>query len=85
VDLHHCKDPVNYHIFFKDHGLGVHNFTLKKGDAQPLFKTKFGTVTIRVTQLERKDNIVTTSVRAMNLSSVKCLHFLFKICCCLCC
>ena len=80
MELQHCQNPVRYHIFFRDHDLGVQNLTLEKGNEQPLFKSKLATVKIKVTQLERKDNIVTTTVSAMKLSSVKCLKkFAIKI------
>ena len=66
VDLHHCQEPVNYHLFFKQSGSSSYeNFTLKKGDEQKLYDSNAGSIKIKVTKLERTENIVTTSVSTM--------------------
>lgn len=60
IDLHHCDDPVHYHVYLNAPGK-VRNETLslKEGDEKELFK-KFK---IHVTELSRKGNVVTTTVK----------------------
>ena len=59
IDLHHCSDPVNYHVYLNAPKSNIHqNITLKQGDEKPLYQ-KFK---IHVTELSRKGNVVTTTV-----------------------
>ena len=68
MDLHHCKDPVNYHFLLKAPSKHLNkDLTLKQGDEQPLYSYQnklLGetTVQIKVVKLERTENIVTTTV-----------------------
>ena len=63
VDLHHCDEPVTYHLFFKASGSSPSkNLSLKQGDEQKLFERSGLSVKIEVTKLERTENVVTTSV-----------------------
>lgn len=60
IDLHHCSDPVNYHVLLNAPGKRIFkNITLKKGDDRVLFE-KFK---IHVTELSREGNQVTTTVK----------------------
>ena len=60
IDLHHCSDPVNYHVYLNAPQKDIHskNFSLKKGDDVELFKN----IKIHVTELSREGNQVTTTV-----------------------
>ena len=70
VDLHHCQHPVNYHVLFNAPEYQVFkNLTLKKGDEQTLYEHQYVTIKIKVTRLERTENIVTTSVSAISVSA----------------
>ena len=63
VDLHHCQHPVSYHVLFKYPAYGIHkSLNLTQGDDKTLYKHQPFTVNIKVTKLERKENIVTTTV-----------------------
>ncbi|XP_020606229.1 uncharacterized protein LOC110044984 isoform X3 [Orbicella faveolata] len=60
IDLHHCSEPVNYHVYLNAPGKHISkNITLKEGDEKELYQ-KFK---IHVTELSRKGNIVTTTVK----------------------
>ena len=59
IDLHHCTDPVNYHVYVNAPSKGISkNVTLKQGDDKELSKH----FKIHVTQLSRKGNQVTATV-----------------------
>lgn len=66
VDLRYCKDPVNYHVHFKDPGLNVdNNFNIGENDEKVLYEKRYIiTIKIKVTKLRRSQNTVATSVRA---------------------
>lgn len=67
VDLRYCEDPVNYYVHFKDQGFSVDkNLTIGEKGEQVLYKKhKFVMIKIKVTELRRIENKVTTSVRTM--------------------
>ena len=65
VDLHYCKDPVNYHVYLKDPRLKNRSFTIGENDKKVLFKKGTMTTKIKVTKLNRSGNTVITSVRTM--------------------
>ena len=60
IDLHHCTDPVNYHVYLNAPGKRIYNesITLKQGDDKELLKN----FKIHVTELSRKGNMVKTTV-----------------------
>ncbi|XP_015780790.1 PREDICTED: uncharacterized protein LOC107358714 [Acropora digitifera] len=64
VDLRYCEDPVNYYVHFKDQGFSVDkNLTIGEKGEQVLYKKhKFVMIKIKVTELRRIENKVTTSV-----------------------
>ncbi|XP_044172868.1 uncharacterized protein LOC122957054 isoform X2 [Acropora millepora] len=62
VDLHYCKDPVNYHVYLKDPRLKNRSFTIGENDKKVLFKKGMMTTKIKVTKLNRSGNTVITSV-----------------------
>lgn len=66
VDLQYCRHPVKYHVHFKDSNLNVdRNFTIEENHKQTLYRNSLGTVSIRVTELRRSRNTVTTSVEVL--------------------
>ena len=67
IDLHHCDDPVHYHVYLNAPGK-VRNETLslKEGDEKELFK-KFK---IHVKELSRKGNVVTTTVSCTSFNMI---------------
>ena len=63
VDLHHCQDPVYYHVLLKYPDFGISkNLNVTKGKPQTLYQHKVATVKIQVLKLERTNDIVTTTV-----------------------
>lgn len=59
IDLHHCTNPVNYHVLLKAPDQNIFkNITLQKGDERDLYET----FKLHVTELSRQGNIVTTTV-----------------------
>lgn len=63
IDLHHCDDPVTYHVLLNAPNKGIHkDLTLKKGDDQELGNWNSLTVKLNVMELSRQGNIVTTTV-----------------------
>ncbi|XP_073238646.1 uncharacterized protein [Porites lutea] len=64
VDLHHCQHPVAYHVLLKYPAFHISktSLNLTQGDEKTLFKHELATVKIKVTKLERKENVVTTTV-----------------------
>ena len=83
VDLHHCQHPVNYHVLFKAPEYHVFkNLTLKQGDEQTLYEHQYVTIKIKVTQLERTENIVTSSVSTISVSAKQFSNFyvVYKTC-----
>ena len=59
IDLHHCSNPVNYHVLLNAPEKHIfRNLTLKEGDESKLFKN----FKIHVTDLSREGNQVTTTV-----------------------
>ena len=76
VDLHHCQHPVNYHVLFNVPEYHVFkNLTLKQGDEQTLYERQPVTIKIKVTQLERTENIVTSSVSTISVSAKQFSNF----------
>lgn len=72
IDLHHCTDPVNYHVYLNAPGKGISkNITLQKGDDKELFQN----FRIHVTELSRKGNMVTTTV-SFTFVTVECKLFI---------
>ena len=69
VDLHHCHDPVNYHIAIKAPSKNLlKNVSVQEGDSINLFKKdKVGEVKLHVKKLSRTGNIVSTSVSLMSV------------------
>ena len=69
IDLHHCSDPVNYHVLLNAPGNDIfRNITLKNGDSMELLEH----VQIHVTELSREGNQVTTVV-SFTLLNINCL------------
>ena len=59
IDLHHCTDPVNYHVLLVAPDQKIfRNITLQKGDERDLYET----FKLRVTELSQQGNVVTTTV-----------------------
>ena len=72
VDLHHCQHPVAYHVFFKYPKYGIYkSLNLTQGDEKTLLKQKLFTGKIKVTKLERKENVVTTTVSGLPNNSFR--------------
>ncbi|XP_078359999.1 uncharacterized protein LOC144644394 isoform X3 [Oculina patagonica] len=64
IDLHHCDNPVTYHVYLHAPSKNIHhNLTLRKGDDKELVKGDLGNVKLNVKELSRKGNIVTTTVQ----------------------
>lgn len=63
VDLHHCQHPVSYHVLFKYPAYHINqSLNLTQGDEKTLYKNGLATVKIKVAKLQRKENVVTTTV-----------------------
>lgn len=63
IDLHHCDNPVNYHVLINAPSKSIYkNLTLRKGDDQVLAQGDLGSVKLNVKELKRQGNIVTTTV-----------------------
>ena len=69
VDLHHCKKPIKYHVYINAPGYIVQNITLQKGDEKVLYAGKPTTFKLKVTELKREENIVTTTVSFISVSN----------------
>ncbi|KAM7429753.1 hypothetical protein ABFA07_019433 [Porites harrisoni] len=64
VDLRHCQHPVAYHVLltYPAFHISKASLNLTQGDEKTLFKHELATIKIKVTKLERKENVVTTTV-----------------------
>lgn len=64
VDLRHCQHPVAYHVLltYPAFHISKASLNLTQGDEKTLFKHELVTIKIKVTKLERKENVVTTTV-----------------------
>ncbi|KAJ7383642.1 hypothetical protein OS493_026828 [Desmophyllum pertusum] len=70
VDLHNCHKPINYHVLFNAPGKHVFkNLTLQKGDEKVLYDGKV-TVNLKVAELKREGNVVTTTVQLITCSKL---------------
>ncbi|CAH3033486.1 unnamed protein product, partial [Porites lobata] len=63
VDLRHCQHPVAYHVLltYPAFHISKASLNLTQGDEKTLFKHELATIKIKVTKLERKENVVTTT------------------------
>ncbi|KAJ7383625.1 hypothetical protein OS493_026811 [Desmophyllum pertusum] len=70
VDLHHCKKPIKYHVYINAPGYAVKNLTLGKGEDKTLYRGKILTLKLKVTELKRQENIVTTTVEIETCTTI---------------
>jgi len=67
IDLHHCDNPVHYHVYLNAPRTGINKtLSLKEGDDKELSKN----FKIHVTELSRKGNVITTTVSCTSFNMI---------------